>query len=179
MATWASILATSARQRHFLLFAGSHHRVAGGLRDLVATYDDEVAAWAAFQELRQAHPSREGWAELAAIDTFGHVTQLAWFGLHRATPAGDTATPVRTLPITRGRRPPPTSPPTCGRSRLLKGRPGQQQPLLPHAGEADDHLGRVAPTDHLQDHALAELAVDDVVAHPDAQAFGPGGAHGP
>jgi hypothetical protein len=87
-------------QRHFLLFAGSHHRVAGGLRDLVATYDDEVSAWSAFQELRQAYPSRDGWAEPAAIDTFGHVTQLAWFGLHRATPAGDTVTPVRTLPVT-------------------------------------------------------------------------------
>lgn len=86
--------------RHFLLFAGAHHRTAGGLRDLVGTFNDEVAAWAAFQGLRQAHPSREGWAELATIDARGHLTQLAWFGLHQATPTGDTAPSFRTLALT-------------------------------------------------------------------------------
>jgi hypothetical protein len=96
--------------QHFLLFAGSHHRTAGGLRDLVGTFDDEVAAWAAFQDLRQAHPSRAGWAELAMIDARGHLTQLAWFGLHQATPTGDTAPPVRTLPITTRPAPGPDQP---------------------------------------------------------------------
>lgn len=85
--------------QQFLLFAGSHHRTAGGLRDLVGTFEDEVAAWAAFQALRQAHPSSQGWAELATIDGYGRVSQLAWFGLHEASPLGDTAPPARTVAI--------------------------------------------------------------------------------
>lgn len=70
--------------QQFLLFAGSHSRPAGGLRDLVGTFGSEEPAWAAFRERRQAHPSTQGWAELAVIDGLGHVTQMAWFGLHRA-----------------------------------------------------------------------------------------------
>jgi len=77
--------------QHFLLFAGSHHRPLGGLRDLVGTFDVEDDAWAAFRELRQAHPSSQGWAELATIDGSGHVNQLAWFGLHRTDAEGDEA----------------------------------------------------------------------------------------
>jgi hypothetical protein len=74
----------------YLLFAGSHHQPAGGLRDLVGTFDSDEAAWAAFRELRQGHPSAQGWGELAAIDGLGQVNQLAWFGLHpvaNGTPA--------------------------------------------------------------------------------------------
>ena len=70
--------------QQFLLFAGSHRRLAGGLRDLVGTFQDEDEAWAAFRERRQAHPATQGWAELAVIDATGHVNQLAWFGLHQA-----------------------------------------------------------------------------------------------
>jgi hypothetical protein len=68
----------------FLLFAGSHRRPRGGRQDLVATFDSEEKAWAAFRERRQSHPALQGWAELAAIDSFGQVHQLAWFGLHAA-----------------------------------------------------------------------------------------------
>ena len=75
--------------RQFLLFAGSYSRSAGGLRDLVGTFDVEENAWAAFRELRQAHPAAQSWAELATIDGFGHVTQMAWFGLHRASEPGE------------------------------------------------------------------------------------------
>ena len=75
--------------RQFLLFAGSHGRPAGGLRDLVGTFDMEEQAWAAFRQLRQAHPATQGWAELATIDGLGHVTQMAWFGLHRASEPGE------------------------------------------------------------------------------------------
>ena len=73
------------RPHNYLLFAGSHHQPAGGLRDLVATFDSEEAAWTAFRELRQGHPSAQGWGELAAIDGLGQVNQLAWFGLHPVT----------------------------------------------------------------------------------------------
>lgn len=66
----------------YLLFAGSHRQPAGGLRDLVGTYNSEDEAWAAFRELRQGHPSTQGWGELATIDGRGQVNQLAWFGLH-------------------------------------------------------------------------------------------------
>ncbi|HWI03024.1 MAG TPA: hypothetical protein VNT52_04240 [Acidimicrobiales bacterium] len=76
------------KPHNYLLFAGSHRHPAGGLRDLVATYDSEEEAWAAFRELRQSHPSAQGWGELAAIDGTGQVNQLAWFGLH---PAGDSS----------------------------------------------------------------------------------------
>lgn len=87
--------------RQYLLFAGSHSRPAGGLRDLTGTFDVEEDAWAAFRELRQGHPASQGWAELAAIDGLGRVTQLAWFGVRRRSepvggtpPAGDV--PLRT-----------------------------------------------------------------------------------
>ena len=75
--------------RQFLLFTGSYSRPAGGLRDLVGTFDVEENAWEAFRELRQAHPASQSWAELATIDGLGHVTQMAWFGLHRASEPGE------------------------------------------------------------------------------------------
>ena len=49
-------------------------------------------------------------------------------------------------------------------SGLLDRRPGQQQALLADAGEADHDLGLVALALDLEDHALAPLGVDDVVA---------------
>lgn len=70
---------------NFLLFAGSHRHPAGGLRDLVATFDSAEEAWDAFRRLREAHPSAQGWGELAAIDGAGQVDQLAWFGLRPVT----------------------------------------------------------------------------------------------
>lgn len=76
------------RPHNYLLFAGSHRQPAGGLRDLIATYDSEEEAWDAFRELRQVHPSAQGWGELATIDVTGQVNQLAWFGLHPATDEG-------------------------------------------------------------------------------------------
>jgi len=83
--------------QQFLLFAGSHRRPLGGLRDLVGTFHDEEGAWAAFRRLRQAHPAAQGWAELAIIDATGHVHQLAWFGLHQAEePDEAPAVPRRT-----------------------------------------------------------------------------------
>ncbi len=75
----------------FLLFAGSHRQPGGGRKDLVATFDSEEKAWVAFRERRQSHPALQGWAELAAIDSQGQVTQLAWFGLHQATDPDDEA----------------------------------------------------------------------------------------
>ena len=87
------------KPHNYLLFAGSHRQPAGGLRDLVGTYDSEEEAWAAFRELRQGHPSAQGWGELAAIDGMGQVNQLAWFGLHPATdePAAPRKHPLRRL----------------------------------------------------------------------------------
>lgn len=87
------------RPHNYLLFAGSHRHPAGGLRDLVGTYDSAEEAWAAFRELRQGHPSAQGWGELAAIDGLGQVNQLAWFGLH---PAGTEDAPApRKHPLRR------------------------------------------------------------------------------
>ncbi|MDQ3898255.1 MAG: hypothetical protein M3326_13595 [Actinomycetota bacterium] len=73
----------------YLLFAGSHGHPGGGRRDLAATFDSEEKAWAAFQELRNAHPALEQWGELVAIDGSGQVNQLAWFGLHQVKDRGD------------------------------------------------------------------------------------------
>lgn len=64
----------------YLLFAGSNAEPGGGLRDLVDTFDSELEAREAFRQVRQLHPSTDGWAELAAIDGCGQVSQLAWFG---------------------------------------------------------------------------------------------------
>jgi hypothetical protein len=93
---------------HYLLFAGSHRRPAGGLRDLVGTFESAEQAWAAFRELRQGHPSAQAWAELATIDALGQVSQLAWFGLHPATDpcedppaAGKDVTAARPRPLRR------------------------------------------------------------------------------
>lgn len=47
----------------------------------------------------------------------------------------------------------------------LEGRPGEQQPLLPHVGKANRHLRLLPLAGQLEDDALAPLAVDDVVAH--------------
>lgn len=66
----------------FLLFAGSQRRPEGGLRDLAGAFEVEDDAWAAFRQLRQSHPSGQGWAELAVIDASARVNQLAWFGVH-------------------------------------------------------------------------------------------------
>lgn len=65
----------------FLLFAGTQSPSGGGLRDLVRTFDAPEKAWVAFRELRQAHASVPGWAQLATIDPRGRVRQLAWYGL--------------------------------------------------------------------------------------------------
>lgn len=73
----------------YLLFAGSHRRPVGGLRDLVAVFGSEEEAWAAFRALREDHPATQGWAELASIDGLGQVAQLAWFGLHPADDGAD------------------------------------------------------------------------------------------
>ena len=87
-----------AKPRNYLLFAGSHRHPAGGLRDLVATFDSEEAARAAFRELRQGHPSAQGWGELAVLDAAGQVNQLAWFGLH---PVADGTPAPRKNPFRR------------------------------------------------------------------------------
>jgi hypothetical protein len=98
----------------YLLFAGSHRRPAGGLRDLVGTFESEASAWEAFRALHRDHPSTQGWAELAALDGLGQVNQLAWFGLH---PAADPCAEPPTTSTTAGSdgaRPRPrllTSPP--------------------------------------------------------------------
>jgi hypothetical protein len=75
----------------YLLFAGSHSRPAGGLRDLVGSFTTDGKAWAAFRALREGHPATQGWAELAVVDGLGQVHQLAWFGLHPAAEPGADA----------------------------------------------------------------------------------------
>jgi len=65
----------------YLLFAGVHGVHGGGLRDLVGTFATEQEGREAFARLRVQHPSVQGWAELAAIDGFGRVRQVCWFGL--------------------------------------------------------------------------------------------------
>ncbi|MGI9022519.1 MAG: hypothetical protein ACR2HV_04685, partial [Acidimicrobiales bacterium] len=68
---------------NYLLFAGVHGRSGGGLRDLVGTFATEQEGRQAFIRLRVQHPSVPGWAELAAIDGFGRIRQVCWFGLRR------------------------------------------------------------------------------------------------
>lgn len=66
---------------NYLLFAGVQGGAAGGLRDLVGTFATEEDGRQAFSRLRVQHPALRGWAELAAIDGFGRVRQICWFGL--------------------------------------------------------------------------------------------------
>ena len=72
---------------NFLLFAGVQGDGGGGLRDLVGTFTTEEQGREAFARLRVQHPSFQGWAELAAIDGFGRVRQVCWFG-RRGEPTG-------------------------------------------------------------------------------------------
>ncbi|MDP8936710.1 MAG: hypothetical protein M3O23_03090 [Actinomycetota bacterium] len=65
----------------YVLFAGVQGGAAGGLRDLVGTFANEDDGRQAFSRLRVQHPALRGWAELAAIDGFGRVRQICWFGL--------------------------------------------------------------------------------------------------
>lgn len=71
---------------NYLLFAGVHGGGGGGLRDLVGTFATEDEGRAAFARLRVQHPSLRGWAELAAIDGFGRIRQVCWFGLRGDLP---------------------------------------------------------------------------------------------
>ncbi len=64
----------------YLLFAGVHGQPRGGTRGLVGAFPDEGEARQAFVALRTQRSDRDGWAELAALDQRGHLTQLAWFG---------------------------------------------------------------------------------------------------
>ena len=64
----------------FLLFAGERGAAGGGLRDLVGIFATEEQGRGAFAGLRVQHPAAGGWAELAAIDGFGRIRQLCWFG---------------------------------------------------------------------------------------------------
>ena len=66
---------------NYFLFAGVHGRSEGGLRDLVGTFATETEGRQAFTRLRVQHPSVQGWAELTAIDGFGRIRQICWFGL--------------------------------------------------------------------------------------------------
>ena len=87
--------ALGAPQR-FMLFAGTQ-RPAGGLRDLVGTFEAPEAAWEAFRQLREAHPSLQGWAQLAAMDPGGKVHQLAWFGQPPGYAGEDASAPPKAV----------------------------------------------------------------------------------
>jgi len=64
----------------YLLFAGVRDGAGGGLRDLVGTFTTEDDGRLAFSRLRVQHPAVRGWAELAAIDGFGRIRQICWYG---------------------------------------------------------------------------------------------------
>lgn len=64
----------------YLLFAGGHDRVGGGLGDLVGTFATEDDGLQAFRRLQVHHPAFGGWAELAGVNGFGRVRQVCWFG---------------------------------------------------------------------------------------------------
>jgi hypothetical protein len=76
-----------ARERRFLLFAGSGSP-AGGTRDLVAHFTSENDARRAFWRLLQRKSPPYRWAEVATLDAAGRMRQLCWFG-ERGGP-GDT-----------------------------------------------------------------------------------------
>lgn len=103
----------------YLLFAGSGPTPGGGLRDLVGTFASELEARDAFRRLRQQHPATSAWAELAAMDTTGQITQLAWFGPRPGEGDGEGRV---ALPSPAERR--------RGLRRLLSSTPAEGQPYL-------------------------------------------------
>ena len=70
-------------ERTLLLFSGLHDEPRGGAGDLVAWFDCDDEALAAFRELRLTRSDEEGWAELVALDGGRHPSVRAWFGRSR------------------------------------------------------------------------------------------------
>ena len=70
-------------ERTLLLFSGLHDQPRGGSDDLVAWFDGEDEALAAFRELRLTRSDEEGWAELVALDGGRLPSVRAWFGRPR------------------------------------------------------------------------------------------------
>lgn len=66
--------------RLFLLFACADGRPAGGLGDLVGTFDTEEEAREVFQRVRLSVDDRIGWAELVALTSTGRINPVCWFG---------------------------------------------------------------------------------------------------
>ena len=90
----------------YLLFAGEQRTAGGGLRDLVGTFPTEDEGRQAFARLRVLHPAARGWAELAAIDGFGRIRQICWFGLggDQPVPSGPHVRTDEPVPITSRRK---------------------------------------------------------------------------
>ena len=62
---------------HFLLVAGAERPGAG---HVVALFDNEQDARAAFVTVRRSDPGAEAWAQVTRLSAGGEVRRLCWFG---------------------------------------------------------------------------------------------------
>lgn len=72
--------------RCYLLFAGSHKALRGGLGDLVATFTCEATARQAFRDIRLCRSPATSWAQLGVIDAHDGIRVISWFGIGATPP---------------------------------------------------------------------------------------------
>jgi hypothetical protein len=64
--------------RHYVVFAGTEERPAGGAGDIAGTFGTEDEGRALFQRLRASPDHR--WAQLVSLDARGRARAVCWFG---------------------------------------------------------------------------------------------------
>jgi hypothetical protein len=82
----------------YLLFGARHQETRGGAADVIGEFASEDSARREFLTLRQQRSDRDGWGELARVDSQGKVTRLAWFGIAAAPPVQGVASLEREAP---------------------------------------------------------------------------------
>lgn len=82
-----------APPRHYVVFAGTEERRAGGAGDIAGTFATEEEGRAAFQRMRASRDHK--WAQLVSLDARGRARAICWFGDRfraSAMEAGSTGT---------------------------------------------------------------------------------------
>ena len=67
-----------APPRHYVVFAGTDERPAGGAGDIAGAFGTEEEGRAYFQSLRTSRDHK--WAQLVSLDARGRARAICWFG---------------------------------------------------------------------------------------------------
>jgi len=89
----------------YLLLGALHRDTRGGAADVIGEFASELRARREFLTLRQQRSDRDGWGELARVDSEGKVTRLAWFGMAATPPVQGVASLERGTAVHASPRP--------------------------------------------------------------------------